>query len=47
MQGAPAKGANSFTQEQALSDYSTDATVRGDYHRSGGWAGYDGSGKDM
>jgi hypothetical protein len=27
--------------EQALSDYSTDATVRGDYYRSGGWAGYD------
>jgi hypothetical protein len=27
--------------EQALSDYSTDATSRGDYYRSSGWAGYD------
>lgn len=27
--------------EQALSDYSTDATVRGDYYRSSGWNGYD------
>jgi hypothetical protein len=33
--------------EQALSDYSTDATARGDYYRSGGWAGYDESGEDM
>ena len=32
--------------EQALSDYSTDATARGDYYRSGGWAGYDESGDD-
>lgn len=32
--------------EQALSDYSTDATARGDYYRSGGWAGYDASGDD-
>lgn len=27
--------------EQALSIDSTDATMRGDYYRSGGWAGYD------
>jgi hypothetical protein len=27
--------------EQALSDYSTDASARGDYYRSSGWAGYD------
>ena len=26
--------------EQALFDYSTEATVRGDYYRSGGWDGY-------
>jgi hypothetical protein len=32
--------------EQALSDYSTDAAVRGDYYRSGGWAGYDAAGAD-
>ena len=32
--------------EQALSDYSTDATVRGDYYRSGGWTGYDDAGDD-
>ena len=32
--------------EQALSDYSTDATARGDYYRSGGWAGHDESGDD-
>jgi hypothetical protein len=27
--------------EQGLSDYSTDASVRGDYYRSSGWTGYD------
>ena len=32
--------------EQALSDYSTDASVRGDYYRSSGWAGYDEAGPD-
>ncbi len=32
--------------EQALSDYSTDATARGDYYRSGGWNGYDESGEE-
>jgi len=32
--------------EQALSDYSTDATSRGDYYRSSGWAGYDETGAD-
>ncbi len=33
--------------EQALSDYSTDATVRGDYYRSGGWTGYDPAGPEF
>jgi len=33
--------------EQALSDYSTDATVRGDDYRSGGWAGYDPAGPEF
>jgi len=32
--------------EQALSDYSADATTRGDYYRNGGWKGYDESGED-
>jgi hypothetical protein len=27
--------------EQALADYSADPAARGDYYRSGGWAGYD------
>ena len=27
--------------EQALSDYSSDASTRGDYYRSSGWSGYD------
>lgn len=27
--------------EQALSDYATDAAVRRDYYRTGGWTGYD------
>lgn len=32
--------------EQALSDYASDPAQRGDYYRSGGWAGYDAGAPD-